>query len=170
MKRLKERKDQLNEIASKLEMQQKNLRLYVTGAKNVDNDSKGMLSSILCSEVKIPELPPRTMVKWDSEMSNSVILSGSDYNSDDTRNGFELDSSQETNDTRDCTTVNYTALEDRDTVRNVSEKASDEKFIEKECDKRNFKEIDDKSEETYSNDDSDVELIDFDRPLVIDVS
>ncbi|XP_060570993.1 uncharacterized protein LOC132729285 [Ruditapes philippinarum] len=170
-KRLKARTKTLNEIISTLEQQQKDLRLYVTGAKSGDKDSNEKIFSILNSEIKIPDLPPRTMTRYDYDLSSSVILSSSEYNSDDTRNGFELDSSQETNDTRDSTSVSFLNVKDEMINQTVpGGTVSATKHIQVESDIRNFKEIDDRREQVDSDDDSDVELIEFDRPLVIDVN
>jgi hypothetical protein len=170
-KRLKARTKTLNEIISTLEQQQKDLRLYVTGAKSGDKDSNEKIFSILNSEIKIPDLPPRTITRYDYDLSSSVILSSSEYNSDDTRNGFELDSSQETNDTRDSTSVSFPNVKDEMINQTMpGGTVSGTKHIQVESDIRNFKEIDDRREQVDSDDDSDVELIEFDRPLVIDVN
>ncbi|XP_053407274.1 uncharacterized protein LOC128559496 [Mercenaria mercenaria] len=172
VKRLSERKNALNAIISTLEQQQQFLRLWATGSEVDDSVSNEKLRSILNSEVKIPELPPRTEFKMEEDLSNSIIISSSEYNSDDTRNGFEFDSSQDTNDTADSVAVGYTEMTVEEINSIVSDNFGSTKANLVEKDERNFGEIHIKSEDVQNNsdNDSDVELIEIDRPLIIDVN
>lgn len=114
----------------------------------------------------------------ENDYENSIVISSSEYNSDDTRNGFELDSGQDTNDCYDAA-VGYTEMTVEEVDEAVSDSIKEEKVdeavsdnIKEEKEESMFKAIKNQNIdlETNSDNDSDVELIELDKPLVIDVN
>lgn len=149
-------------------------RLWSTGLGSDDPTTKEMLQNILNTEVVIPEFPRTSPWTNDGDFSNSsIIISSSECNSDDTRTEFELDNTQDQFDmdssqnTNDSIVEQYTEMKDEGVYGDVKCENNANK-----CEVREFKEISNKCEDGELNTDydSDVELIELEKPLVIDVN
>lgn len=165
---IKHRK-KLNEALSTLEQQQKFLRLWATGNRKVDDKaSKEMMRSVINSEIVIPEYHSKIKEESDDFYANSAVVSSSEYNSDDTRNGFDLESSQDTYDSFEGSSgVDYSEM----TLDEMQTAYAEHNSEIGEAEKNMFKEVKIECENSKLNtdSDSDVELIEIDKPLVIDV-
>lgn len=169
VKRLRDHKSTLSKMVSTLEMQQSLLReMFLSGkdprAITSDPKTKGLLREILSRDVVIPEFSRSSAA--DEDISSSIFVSSSECNSDDTRNGFDFESSQETTDS--VAGNEYTELT-REYSRGARDLRTPEMKTEAINEVSNFKEVRGHSQSHSSENDSDVELIELEKPLIIDI-